>query len=167
MEEMKGKAHVFGKNINTDYIIAGKYKFKSLDMKDLSTHLMEDLRPGFYKEIEKGDFIVAAENFGMGSSREQAPLVIQAAGCSAVIAKSFARIFYRNCINVGLPLIECDTSGIEEGDVLRVDLEKGVVLNITKGKEVKTTPLPKVMLKILSEGGLAEHFKKYGGFNLD
>ena len=120
-------------------------------MNDLSTHLMEDLRPGFYREIEKGDFIVAGQNFGMGTSREQAPLVIKAAGCSAVIAKSFARIFYRNCINVGLPLIECDTSGIEEGDVLRVDLEGGIVHNLTKGKEIKTTPLPKVMLKILEK----------------
>ncbi len=99
----------------------------------------------------------------MGSSREQAPLVIQAAGCSAVIAKSFARIFYRNCINVGLPLIECDTTGIEEGDVLKVDLEAGIVLNLTKGKEIKTSPLPKVMLKILSEGGLAEHFESMAG----
>ena len=102
-------------------------------MKELSTHLMEDIRPGFYKEIKEGDFIVAGENFGMGSSREQAPLVIQAAGIGAVVAKSFARIFYRNCINVGLPVIECDTSQIAEGDVLEVDIENGVVVNKTKG----------------------------------
>ena len=106
---------MFGNNINTDYIIAGKYKFKSTDMNDLATHLMEDIRPGFIEEIEKGDFIVAGHNFGMGSSREQAPLVIKAAGISAVIAKSFARIFYRNCINVGLPVIECDTDSHRRG----------------------------------------------------
>ena len=164
--KMDGKAHVFGNNINTDYIISGKYKFKSTDMKDLSTHLMEDIRPNFYKEIKQGDFIVGGSNFGMGSSREQAPLVIQAAGISAVLASSFARIFFRNCINVGLPVIECDTSQISEGDELHVDLEKGIVKNKTKGIEIKAVPLPPVMVKILNDGGLAEHFQKYGGFNL-
>lgn len=164
--KMDGRAHVFGSNINTDYIISGKYKFKSTDMKDLSTHLMEDIRPNFHKEVVQGDFIVAGSNFGMGSSREQAPLVIQAAGISAVLASSFARIFFRNCINVGLPVIECDTSQIAEGDELHVDLGKGVVINRTKGIEIKAVPLPSVMVKILNDGGLAEHFKKYGGFNL-
>jgi 3-isopropylmalate/(R)-2-methylmalate dehydratase small subunit len=163
---MKGNAHVFGKNINTDYIIAGKYKFKTADMKELSKHLMEDIRPDFYKEVKQGDFIVAGENFGMGSSREQAPLVIEAAGIQCVIAKSFARIFYRNCINVGLPVVECDTTGISEGDALEVDLENGIVRNLTKGTEIKAVPLPPVMVKILNDGGLAEHFKKHGGFNL-
>ncbi len=166
MSVMKGSAHVFGKNINTDYIIAGKYKFKSADMKELSKHLMEDIRPDFYKEVKQGDFIVAGENFGMGSSREQAPLVIEAAGIQCVLAKSFARIFYRNSINVGLPLVECDTSAIAEGDQIEVDLEKGVVRNLTKNTEIKAVPLPAVMVKILNDGGLAEHFKKNGGFNL-
>jgi 3-isopropylmalate/(R)-2-methylmalate dehydratase small subunit len=133
----------------------------------MAKHLMEDVRPGFYNEIEDGDLIVAGHNFGMGSSREQAPLVIKAAGISAVIAQDFARIFYRNCINVGLPVIECDTSGIDEADELRVDLERGYVINVTKDKKIKATPLPLVMVKILNEGGLAEHFKKHGGFNLD
>ena len=167
MKELTGRAHKFGDNINTDYIIAGKYKFKSTDMNEMAKHLMEDIRPGFYNEIEDGDLIVAGHNFGMGSSREQAPLVIKAAGISAVIAKDFARIFYRNCINVGLPVIECDTSGIDEADELRVDLERGYVINVTKDKKIKATPLPLVMVKILNEGGLAEHFKKHGGFNLD
>jgi 3-isopropylmalate/(R)-2-methylmalate dehydratase small subunit len=166
MSVMKGNAHVFGKNINTDYIIAGKYKFKSADMKELSKHLMEDIRPDFYKEVQQGDFIVAGENFGMGSSREQAPLVIEAAGIQCVLAKSFARIFYRNSINVGLPLVECDTSAIAEGDQIEVDLEKGIVRNLTKKMEIKAVPLPAVMVKILNDGGLAEHFKKNGGFNL-
>jgi 3-isopropylmalate/(R)-2-methylmalate dehydratase small subunit len=167
MKELTGRAHKFGDNINTDYIIAGKYKFKSMDMNDMAKHLMEDVRPGFYNEIEDGDLIVAGHNFGMGSSREQAPLVIKAAGISGVIAQDFARIFYRNCINVGLPVIECDTSGIDEADELRVDLERGYVINVTKDKKIKATPMPLVMVKILNEGGLAEHFKKHGGFNLD
>jgi len=165
--KMQGKAHVFGNNINTDYIISGKYKFKSTDMKELSVHLMEDIRPDFYKEIEPGNFIVGGTNFGMGSSREQAPLVIQAAGISAVLAQSFARIFFRNSINVGLPVIECDTSQMSEGDELFVDLENGIVINRTTGQEIKAVPLPPVMVKILNEGGLAEHFQRHGGFNLD
>jgi 3-isopropylmalate/(R)-2-methylmalate dehydratase small subunit len=167
MKQLNGRAHKFGDNINTDYIIAGKYKFKSTDMNDMAKHLMEDIRPHFYDEIEDGDFIVAGHNFGMGSSREQAPLVIKAAGVSAVIAKDFARIFYRNCINVGLPVIECDTSNIDEGDELRVDLERGYVFNVTKDARIKATALPPVMVKILNEGGLAEHFKKHGGFNFE
>lgn len=167
MKMLNGRSHKFGDNINTDYIIAGKYKFKSTDMNEMAKHLMEDIRPGFYDEIEDGDFIVAGHNFGMGSSREQAPLVIKAAGISAVVAKDFARIFYRNCINVGLPVIECDTSSIEEGDELRIDLERGFVFNVTKDTRIKATPLPPVMVKILNEGGLAEHFKKHGGFSLE
>lgn len=167
MKELFGRAHKFGDNINTDYIIAGKYKFKSTDMKEMAKHLMEDIRPGFYEEIEHGDFIVAGHNFGMGSSREQAPLVIKAAGISAVIAKDFARIFYRNCINVGLPVLECDTSMIEEGDELRVDLERGLVHDISKDLKIRANPLPPVMVRILNDGGLAEHFKKHGGFNLE
>jgi 3-isopropylmalate/(R)-2-methylmalate dehydratase small subunit len=167
MKDLFGRVHKFGDNVNTDYIIAGKYKFKSLDMNDMAKHLMEDLRPGFYDEIEDGDFIVAGENFGMGSSREQAPLVIKAAGINAVIAKSFARIFYRNCINVGLPVIECDTDDIDEEDELRIDLERGFVHNVTKDTRLKAIPLPPVMVKILNDGGLAEHFKKHGGFNLE
>lgn len=163
MKKLYGRAHVFGDNINTDYIISGKYKFKTLDMRKLSQHLMEDLRPDFHKEIEQGDFIVAGENFGCGSSREQAPLVIQAAGIGAVIAKSFARIFYRNAINVGLPVIECDTSLIEEGNELTADLERGIVRNVTKDLKIRAAPLPPVMVKILEDGGLVEHLKKTGG----
>ncbi|MDD4172575.1 MAG: 3-isopropylmalate dehydratase, partial [Syntrophomonas sp.] len=106
-------------------------------------------------------------NFGCGSSREQAPLAIINANISAVIAKSFARIFYRNCINTGLPLIECDTDSISEGDELQVDLGVGVLHNLSKGVDIPITPLPPVMLKILNDGGLVEHFKKYGGFNFD
>lgn len=164
---LKGKSHKFGNDVNTDYIISGRYKFKSLDMKEMAQHVMEDLDPEFYSKITPGDFIVAGSNFGCGSSREQAPLVIINANISAVIAKSFARIFYRNCINTGLPLIECDTDQIDPGDELEVDLLGGVLRNLTKGIDIPIAPLPPVMLKILSEGGLVEHFKKHGGFNFD
>lgn len=165
---LKGKAHVFGDDINTDYIISGRYKFKTLDMDELATHIMEDIRPGFYSEISKGDFIVAGKNFGMGSSREQAPLVIEHAGISAVIAKSFARIFYRNSINVGLPVLECkDADKIREGDTLEVDLKRGKIFNHSKGEEYFFEPVPDFMLKILEDGGLVAHIKKHGGFSLE
>lgn len=164
---LKGKVHKFGDDVNTDYIISGKYKFKTLDMKELAKHVMEDLDPEFYQKVEPGDFIVGGKNFGCGSSREQAPLAIINANVSAVIAKSFARIFYRNCINTGLPVIECDTDLIAEGDELQIDLNEGVLHNLSKNIDLEITPLPPVMLKILSDGGLVEHFKKYGTFNFD
>jgi 3-isopropylmalate/(R)-2-methylmalate dehydratase small subunit len=167
MTATTGIAHTFGDNLNTDYVISGKYKFKTLDMNELAKHVMEDIRPGFYEEIKPGDFVVAGENLGAGSSREQAPLVLKAAGIGAVVAKSFARIFYRNCINVGLPVVEVDTSGIAEGDKLEIDIASGVVRNITKGTVLKAKPLPPVMMKILANGGLAEHLKKHNGFALD
>jgi 3-isopropylmalate/(R)-2-methylmalate dehydratase small subunit len=167
MTAMKGAAHTFGDNLNTDYVISGKYKFKTLDMNELAKHVMEDIRPGFYDEIKTGDFVVAGENLGAGSSREQAPLVLKAAGIGAVVAKSFARIFYRNCINVGLPVVEVDTSGIEEGDQLEVDVAAGLVKNVTKGTVLQAQPLPPVMMRILADGGLAEHLKKHNGFALE
>lgn len=165
--DLKGKTHKFGDDVNTDYIISGRYKFKTLDMRELAKHVMEDLDPDFYSKVSKGDFIVAGKNFGCGSSREQAPLAIINADVSAVIAKSFARIFYRNCINTGLPLVECNTDLIDENDELQVELDKGILHNLTKNIDIEITPLPPVMLKILSDGGLVEHFKKYGTFNFD
>lgn len=164
--KLKGKAHKFGDDLNTDYIISGRYKFATLDMKELATHIMEDLDPDFYSKISGGDFIVAGRNFGCGSSREQAPLVIKHAGISAVLAKSFARIFFRNAINTGLPVVECDTDQIESGDELEVDLGAGKIKNLTKGISLDIKPLPPVMLKIINDGGLVEHFKKHGGFQL-
>ncbi len=165
---LSGKAHNFGDDINTDYIISGKYKFRTLDEKEMAKHVMEDLDPEFYKKISPGDFIVAGQNFGCGSSREQAPLAIKAAGISAVIARSFARIFFRNSINIGLPTIECkEIEKIGDNDELDVDIEKGGIINKTKNVELRIIPLPKVMIKILNDGGLAAHFRKYGGFNLD
>lgn len=164
--QFNGKTHKFGNDVNTDYIISGKYKFKTLDMKELAKHVMEDLDPDFYNKIMPGDFIVAGSNFGCGSSREQAPLAIKYANISAVLGKSFARIFYRNAINTGLPVVECDTDRIDAGDELEVDLAAGKVFNKTKGEIIKAKPLPPVMIKILNDGGLSAHFKKYGGFNL-
>ncbi len=163
---LRGKAHKFSDNVNTDYIISGKYKFKTLNMNELAKHVMEDLDPDFYSKIEKGDFIVAGQNFGSGSSREQAPLAIKHANISGVLAKSFARIFFRNAINTGLPVIECDTDKIDKGDKLRVDMAKGKIINETKNLTLDVNPLPSVMIEILNDGGLAKHFKKNKGFKI-
>lgn len=165
--ELRGKAHCFGNDVNTDYIISGKYKFKTLDMKELAKHVMEDLDPDFARRVQPGDFVVAGRNFGCGSSREQAPLALLNAGVGAVLAQSFARIFYRNAINTGLPVVVCDTGAIRAGDELVVDLEQGVLKNLTQGTEIPIKPLPSFMLKILADGGLVEHFRKYGTFNLE
>jgi 3-isopropylmalate/(R)-2-methylmalate dehydratase small subunit len=164
--KLNGHARRFQQNddINTDYIISGRYKFKIQDPQELAKHVMEDLDPQFYGRIQKGDFIVAGRNFGCGSSREQAPQSIKYANLSAVIAKSFARIFYRNCYNLGLLAIEADTDGIAEDDQLEVDLDAGVIRNLTQKREIKIAPLPQTMQILLQDGGLVEHFKKHGGF---
>ncbi len=159
---LRGRAHKFGDNINTDYIISGKYKFKTLDMNELAKHVMEDIDPHFYEKVKPGDFIVAGKNFGCGSSREQAPRALSAAGIRGVLAQSFARIFFRNAINCGLAALECDTSSIEDGDELEIDLLTGKVVDHSRGIEIKAQPLPPVMVDILREGGLVEYFKKYG-----
>lgn len=165
--ELKAKAFKYGDDINTDYIISGKYKFKSADMEAMAVHAMEELDPNYYEKVKpEGGFLVAGKNFGMGSSREQAPLVLIHSNTQAVLAKGFARIFYRNAINTGLPVIECDTDLIDEGDELVVDLASGVVKNVTQGTEIPFPPLPPVMAQLLADGGLVEHFKKHGGFNL-
>jgi 3-isopropylmalate/(R)-2-methylmalate dehydratase small subunit len=123
---------------------------------------LEDIRPEFPSSAKPGDLIVAGKNFGAGSSREHAPIVIKLLGISAIVAKSFARIFYRNAINIGLPLVTCDTSAINDGDLLEVDLEGGIVRDLTNGAEIKFKPLPKEMMMILSEGGIVNYVKKYG-----
>ena len=136
-------------------------------MEVMAHHAMEELDPHYYEKFKsEGGFLVAGRNFGMGSSREQAPLVLIHSNTKAVIAKSFARIFYRNAINTGLPVVECDTDGIDEGDELSIDLEAGVVRNCTKGSDIPFPPLPPVMATLLADGGLVEHFKKHGGFAL-
>jgi 3-isopropylmalate/(R)-2-methylmalate dehydratase small subunit len=164
---LRGFSYKIGDDINTDYIISGRYKFSISDMKELAKHIMEDIDPTFYSRLKPGvSFLVAGKNFGMGSSREQAPLVIKEAGIVGVVAKSFARIFYRNAINIGLPLIEADTTGVRENDELQIDLENGELRNLTQKTKMKINPLPPVMRKLLSDGGLVEHFKKYGGIKL-
>jgi len=160
---LEGKAIKLGANINTDFIISGRYKFSITDMKELSKHIMEDIDPAFASKIIPGkSIIVAGNNFGMGSSREQAPLVIKEAGITAVLSPKFARIFYRNGFNIGLPLVETDTSKIDEHDELDIDLDKGVVRNITKNIELKIKPFPKFMQDLLKEGGIVNYYKAHG-----
>ncbi|MDD5291966.1 MAG: 3-isopropylmalate dehydratase [Candidatus Omnitrophica bacterium] len=164
---LRGFSYILGDDVNTDLIISGRYKFAISDINELSKHIFEDIDPQFYSKLKHGEsLLVGGKNFGMGSSREQAPLAIKGAGIIAVVAKSFARIFYRNAINIGLPLIEADTSKIKENDQLSIDLEKGFLKNITQGCEVKILPLPQVMVNLLSDGGLVNHFKKYGTVKL-
>jgi 3-isopropylmalate/(R)-2-methylmalate dehydratase small subunit len=163
---MEGLARVFGDHINTDYIISGKYKASLTDLNQMAEHIMEDIRPGFYQEIESGDFIVGGLNFGCGSSREAAAEVIKRSGIAAVLAKDFARIFFRNAINVGVPVLRVDTSSIQEGDKLRVDLDTGEVKNLTRGEVMTTHPLPPFIQKILDAGGMASYLKTHGRLDL-
>ena len=157
---MKGKTWKFKNNIDTDLIIPARY-LNTHDPIELAKHCMEDADPEFSKKVGKGDFIVAGENFGCGSSREHAPIAIKAAGVSAVIAKSFARIFFRNSINVGLPILEIkDTDEIKEGDVLDIDLEKGIVKDTTTGKQFQAEPFPPFMKNIIEKGGLINYVKE-------
>jgi 3-isopropylmalate/(R)-2-methylmalate dehydratase small subunit len=162
MEKIKGKAWKFGVNISTDLIAPGRYFHLREDLPELAKHVLEDARPEFAGKVKLGDFVVAGKNFGLGSSREHAAQIIKLAGVSAILAKSFARIFYRNAINLGLPALECDTDQIEEGDELELKLEEGIIRDLTKGTELKTAPMPEVMLLILREGGLLPYIKKHG-----
>jgi len=161
MSVLKGRAFKFGDDVNTDEIIPARY-LNTSDPAELAKHVMEDADPDFPKKVQKGDFIVAGKNFGCGSSREHAPIALKAAGVSAVIAKSFARIFYRNAINIGLPIFECAEAleGIEEGDVIEVNPETGVIRNLTKGTEFKAAPIPEDIRKIREAGGLMEYAKQ-------
>ncbi len=164
---IQAKAFKFGDDVNTDYIISGKYKFKSGDMEAMAVHAMEELDPDYHSKVKpEGGFLVAGSNFGMGSSREQAPLVLIHSNTCAVLAKSFARIFYRNAINTGLPVVECDTDLIDDGDLLELDLTAGLLRDVTKGIDIPFPPLPPVMAQLLADGGLVAHFRKHGGFAL-
>ena len=164
--ELIGKVHKFGDDINTDYIISGRYKFKTLDMNELASHIFEDIDPDFSKKINAGDFIVAGNNFGCGSSREQAVLALKYAKIGAVIAKSFARIFFRNGINVGLILIEADTKKISQNDILKVDITSGKIVNKTTNEVIPINPLPDFLLQIIQEGGIINYLKKYRDFKI-
>ena len=161
-----GKAFKFGDDISTDHIAPGRLFHLRSDLPEFAKHVLEDADPEFASKMSKGDFVVAGNNFGLGSSREHAPQIIKIAGVGAVLAKSFARIFYRNAINIGLLLIECDTDKIDAGDELEIDIKQGFVHNITKNIKIEITPLPDVMIKLLNEGGLIEHIKKHGDFDL-
>jgi len=163
---LKGKAFKFGDNISTDHIIPGRFAYLRSNLPELAKHVMEDADPDFAGKVSKGDFIVGGGNFGLGSSREHAPLVIKMAGVSAILAKSVARIFFRNAINLGLPVLICDTDGINDGDELEVDLAGGTVYDKTSGEKLTFSRLPKVMLDILDEGGLVPYIQKYGDFKL-
>ena len=157
---MEGKVFKYGDNVDTDVIIPARY-LNIADMKELSTHCMEDIDKDFAKNVKSGDVIVAGFNFGCGSSREHAPATIKENKVSCVIAKSFARIFYRNAINIGLPIIECDkTDEIDNGDTLDIDFEKGIIKNTTKGIEYKISVFPEFIKKIISAGGLMAYAKE-------
>ena len=154
-------------NINTDYVISGRYKFKIQDPKELAKYIFEDLDPHFAARVNKNDILVAGENFGCGSSREQAPQALKQAGFYAIVAKGFARIFYRNAFNIGLLLVESNTDFIDDGDELELDIEKGKLRNRSKGLLLDIKPIPAVMKRLLQDGGVIEHFKKYGGFKFN
>ncbi len=160
---LSGRAHVYGDNIDTDRIIPGKYT-KTLDAQALAEHVLEDLDPDFRRRLQPGDFLVAGNNFGCGSSREQAPVALQTAGVSAVIARYFARIFFRNAINIGLPALEVPDHDIAPGDELQVDLATGVIQNRTTGKIYHAKPLPEIMLRILQAGGLVRYLRIHQTF---
>jgi 3-isopropylmalate/(R)-2-methylmalate dehydratase small subunit len=164
---IRGSVLKLGDDINTDLIISGRYKFAITDIDKLSKHVMEDLDPDFVNKINPGKSIIAAgENFGCGSSREQAPLALKAAGITAIVAKSFARIFYRNAFNIGLALIEADTVNIKEGDNIAIDLNRGVINSPDKSRQIKIKPMPYVLQQLLSDGGLVRHFIKHKGLKL-
>ena len=163
---LKGRAFKFGDSISTDHIVPGRLAHLRSNLPELTKHVLEDADPTFAERVKPGDFIVVGGNFGLGSSREHAPLVIKMSGVSAVLAKSFARIFFRNAINLGLPVLVCDTDKIEDGDQLEVDLEQGTVKDLTNGNELIFKKIPPAMLCILQEGGLMPYIKKHGDFKL-
>lgn len=156
--EANGKVFRYGDNVDTDVIIPARY-LNSSDPAELATHCMEDIDKDFVKNVKKGDIIVADKNFGCGSSREHAPIAIKAAGVSCVIAETFARIFYRNAINIGLPIIECPeaSKGIEAGDLVQVDFDSGIIYNRTKNTQFKGQAFPEFMQKIIAAEGLVNY----------
>ncbi|WHE07215.1 3-isopropylmalate dehydratase small subunit [Thermoanaerobacterium thermosaccharolyticum] len=158
---MEGKAIKYGDNVDTDVIIPARF-LNTSDPKELALHCMEDIDKDFKDKVKPGDIMIAGYNFGCGSSREHAPIAIKESGISCVIAKSFARIFYRNAINIGLPILECPdaASAIEDGDIVSVDLETGIIRDITKGNEFKSQPFPEFIKKIIECGGLINYVKE-------
>ncbi len=163
---LRGRAFKFGDSVSTDHIVPGRLAHLRSNLPELAKHVLEDADPTFASRVKAGDFIVAGNNFGLGSSREHAPLVLKIAGISAILAKSVARIFFRNAINLGLPVLICDTDGINDGDELEIDLVAGMVKDITSDNQFTFGRIPEVMLRILEEGGLIPYIQKYGDFKL-
>ena len=158
-----GKAHVYGDNVDTDAIIAGKYT-KTLDPRSLALHVLEDLDPEFSRIVKPGDILVAGKNFGCGSSREQAPLALKTAGVAAVVAKSFARIFFRNAVNIGLPVFELREADIAANDELAIRPVSGKIENLTRPAVYQSEALPPIMMAILEAGGLVAYLRSRGGY---
>ena len=156
-----GKVHKYGDNVDTDVIIPARY-LNTTDHKELAAHCMEDIDPDFVKNVNEGDIMVANMNFGCGSSREHAPIAIKASGISCVIASTFARIFYRNAINIGLPILECDEAAknINAGDEVEIDFDTGVITDKTTGKTYQAEPFPEFIKDIINAGGLLKSLKK-------
>jgi len=163
---LKGRAFKFGDGISTDQIIPGRFAHLRSNFPELAKHAMEDADPTFVKQVRPGDFIVAGGNFGLGASREHAPLVIKMAGVRAILAKSVARIFFRNAINLGLPVLICDTDKINDDDELEIDLKAGIIQDITSGSKLGFSKIPQIMLHILDDGGLLAYLEKHGDFRL-
>lgn len=155
-----GKVHKYGDNVDTDVIIPARY-LNTADHKELASHCMEDIDKNFINKVHEGDIMVAMENFGCGSSREHAPIAIKASGISCVIASTFARIFYRNAINIGLAILECDEAAknINDGDEVKVDFDTGVITNVTKNETYQAEPFPEFIKDIISKGGLLNSLK--------
>jgi len=164
VKTLKGKAIKAGDNISTDHIIPGKYAHLRSNLPELAKHAMEDAIPDFASRVEEGDFLIGGKNFGLGSSREHAPIVIKMSGISAILTRSVARIFYRNAINQGIPVLICDTDAINDGDELEVNLDEGTVTNLTGGSRISFNKVPLFMLTILEEGGLIPYIKKHKDF---
>ena len=163
---LKGKAIKLGDNISTDDIIPGRFVHLRSNLPELAKHVLEDAAPGFASKVRSGDFIVAGKNFGLGSSREHAPVVIKMSGVGAILVKSAARIFFRNAINQGLPVLLCDTDKIGDGDDLEIDLTGGIIANMTTGVTLSCNKMPPIMSAILKEDGLIRYIQKHKDFKL-
>jgi 3-isopropylmalate/(R)-2-methylmalate dehydratase small subunit len=163
---LKGKAIKLGDNISTDDIIPGRFAHLRSSLPELARHVLEDAAPGFASKVKSGDFLVAGNNFGLGSSREHAPVVIKMSGVGAILAKSAARIFFRNAINQGLPVLLCDTDKIDDSDELEIDSTGGTIANLTSGVTLNCSKIPPIMSAILKEGGLIPYIQKHKDFRL-
>ena len=161
---LKGKAVKLGDNISTDDIIPGRFSHLRSNLPELAKHVLEDAVPGFASRVKSGDLLVAGKNFGLGSSREHAPVVIKMSGVVAILAKSAARIFFRNAINQGLPVLLCDTDKIGDGDELEINIAGGKIANLTSGTTLSCGKMPPIMSNILKEGGLIPYIRKHGDF---